>query len=148
MRLNAIALLQYIEKYSINRLYLPFIALQSLCDLSRHSSATLPSLKEIITAGEQLQVTPALVDFFGRIPHCKLYNHYGPTETHVVTSYLLEGAPDTWMKLPPIGKPIQDSEVYLLDEAGKPVNDGEEGRIICRRKMSRRWISPTRRPDC
>ncbi len=130
MRLNAIALLQYIEKYSINRLYLPFIALQSLCDLSRHSSATLPSLKEIITAGEQLQVTPALVDFFGRIPHCKLYNHYGPTETHVVTSYLLEGAPDTWMKLPPIGKPIQDSEVYLLDEAGKPVNDGEEGELF------------------
>jgi hypothetical protein len=41
-----------------------------------------------------------------------------PTETHVVTSYLLEGTPDTWPALPAIGKPIQQSEIYLLDENG------------------------------
>lgn len=87
-------------------------------------------MQEVITAGEQLQVTPAIIDFFNRIPHCKLFNHYGPTETHVVTSYLLEGDPATWPLLPPIGKVIQHSEVYLLDEKGKPVMDGEEGELF------------------
>jgi amino acid adenylation domain-containing protein len=130
LRLNALALLKFIDENRIERLYLPFIALQSLCELSKHADSTLPSLKEIITAGEQLQVTPALVDFFNRIPHCKLYNHYGPTETHVVTSYLLEGTPDTWPALPAIGKPIQQSEIYLLDENGNFVKDGEEGELF------------------
>ncbi|MBL7923172.1 MAG: amino acid adenylation domain-containing protein [Bacteroidia bacterium] len=129
-RLNALALLDYLEKVRINRLYLPFIALQSLCELSKHSALTLPELKEIITAGEQLQVTPALSAFFSRIPHCKLYNHYGPTETHVVTSYLLAGPPSAWPTLPPIGKAIQHAEIYLLGENGRPVKDGEEGELF------------------
>ena len=129
-RLNAPVLLNYIEKNNINRIFLPFVALQSLCELSKKTNANLTCLQEVITAGEQLQVTPAIIDFFNRIPHCKLFNHYGPTETHVVTSHLLEGAPATWPLLPPIGKVIQNSEVYLLDEKGKPVKDGEEGELF------------------
>lgn len=129
-RLNAPILLNYLEKNNIQRIFLPFVALQSLCELSKKTAANLSSLQEVITAGEQLQVTPAIIDFFERIPHCKLYNHYGPTETHVVTSYLLEGAPASWPLLPPIGKAIQHSEVYLLDENGKEVKDGQEGELF------------------
>ena len=129
-RLNALALLDYISTHQIERLFLPFVALNSLCDLSRHAAALPGSLKEIITAGEQLQTTPALVDFFSRLPHCKLYNHYGPTETHVITAYALSGDPSRWPLLPPIGVPIQGSAVYLLDEGGKPVKDGEEGELF------------------
>jgi amino acid adenylation domain-containing protein len=129
-RLNAPVLLNYLEEKSINRIFLPFVALQSLCELSKKTNADLSSLHEVITAGEQLQVTPAIIDFFNRIPHCKLYNHYGPTETHVVTSYLLEGAPSTWPLLPAIGKVIQHSEIYILDENGKPVKDGDEGELF------------------
>jgi non-ribosomal peptide synthetase component F len=58
-RLNALALLDYISTHQIERLFLPFVALNSLCDLSRHAAALPGSLKEIITAGEQLQTTPA-----------------------------------------------------------------------------------------
>lgn len=129
-RLNAPVLLDYLEKNKINRIFLPFVALQSLCELSKKSTADLSSLQEVITAGEQLQVTPAIIDFFNRIPHCKLYNHYGPTETHVVTSYLLEGAPSAWPLLPPIGKVIPNCEVFILGENGKPVKDGEEGELF------------------
>ncbi|MEI7613066.1 MAG: amino acid adenylation domain-containing protein [Betaproteobacteria bacterium] len=130
LRLNAEALLKHIDQYQVNRIFLPFIALQSLCEFSQHAKADLASLREVITAGEQLQVTPALVDFFERIPHCRLINHYGPTETHVVTSYRLEGPPASWPKLPPIGKPINHCEIYLLDENGQPVKDGLEGELF------------------
>lgn len=129
-RLNALALLQYISTHQIERLFLPFVALNSLCDLSRHADGLPGSLKEIITAGEQLQTTPALVDFFTRLPHCRLFNHYGPTETHVITAYTLPDNPSEWALLPPIGLPVQGAEIYLLDEAGKPVKDGEEGELF------------------
>lgn len=129
-RLNALALLQYISRYKIERLFLPFVALNSLCDLSRHADVLPASLKEIITAGEQLQTTPALVDFFTRIPQCSLHNHYGPTETHVITAYTLKGKPSEWPLLPSIGTPIQGTEIYLLDENGQLVKDGEEGELF------------------
>ena len=130
LRLNARSLLTFIEEHRINRLFLPFIALQNLCELARSASdLRLDSLKEVITAGEQLQVTPAVISFFERLKGCTLFNHYGPTETHVVTAYRLEGPPSTWPPLPSIGKPIQHSDVLLLDEQGKAVVDGQEGEL-------------------
>ncbi len=130
MRLNPLLLTQYLAEHRINRLYLPFIALQNLAEISQNTTADLSSLKEIITAGEQLQVTPALIRFFEKLPHCKFYNHYGPTEAHVVSSYPLTGAPSTWPKLPPIGKEIQATQLYILDEQLKPVADGAEGELF------------------
>lgn len=129
-RLQALSLLQYIDAHQIERLFLPFVALNSLCEFARQAGALPFSLKEIITAGEQLQITPALSEFFTRLPHCRLWNHYGPTETHVITAYALSGAPADWPPLPPIGQPVQGTEIYLLDAAGKPVADGEEGELF------------------
>ena len=48
-------------------------------------------LKEVITAGEQLQVSSAVIEFFARLTDCTLNNHYGPTESHVVTAFVLYG---------------------------------------------------------
>src|SRR5439155_217269 len=42
--------------------------------------------------------------------------NFGPSETHVVSSYLLEGKPDEWPLLPPIGGPIANTQIYVLDE--------------------------------
>jgi len=57
-------------------------------------------------------------------------NNYGPTECAVVaTSGLVpvEGAETT--DLPTIGRPISNVEIYILDEKGEPVPDGESGEI-------------------
>lgn len=124
-RLNPDLLIEFLSEQKINRLYLPFIALQGLA--SAGINADLTELKEIITAGEQLQVTPALKKFFNKIPHCKLYNHYGPTETHVVSSYLLKGNADDWEALPPIGKPISGAQLLVLDDKLNRLKPGETG---------------------
>ena len=39
------------------------------------------------------RITPAVVAFFARLPGCTLHNHYGPSETHVVTAHALSGPP-------------------------------------------------------
>ncbi|MFI5593076.1 amino acid adenylation domain-containing protein [Amycolatopsis sp. NPDC051758] len=65
-------------------------------------------------------------------PDSLLYNHYGPTEGVVgrcvfaITAARARRWPDTPV---PIGRPIDGTEIRLLDEAGAPVADGATGEI-------------------
>src|SRR6185295_11266934 len=87
-------------------------------------------LREIRTAGEQLRIAPAMADFFTRLgPGFRLYNDYGPSETHVVTSLLLAGSPAAWPLLPPIGRPVAGTQVYVLDRSSRPVPVGVAGEL-------------------
>ncbi|MBK1439222.1 amino acid adenylation domain-containing protein [Parapedobacter sp. ISTM3] len=129
LRLNPIELLKFIEQRGINRLFLPFVALQLLADTAAFSNLYPRCLQEIMTAGEQLKVTPQIVSFFERIPDAVLYNQYGPTEAHVVSSLKLEGPPLTWPELPSIGTPISNVDLLILDEQQRLVKDGEIGEL-------------------
>lgn len=58
-----------------------------------------------------------------------LINNYGPTEcTVVATSGSIDAASDS-DELPPIGAPIANTKIYLLDENRAPVAAGEIGEI-------------------
>ncbi|RJS18030.1 non-ribosomal peptide synthetase [Corallococcus sp. H22C18031201] len=129
LRRDPPALLRHMARHQVTRLFAPFVALQALCDAATHE-AELPPLTEIITAGEQLQVTPALVAFFERLPECSLENQYGPSETHVATAWLAKGAPRTWPALPPVGVPITTLSVYILDASGEPSPIGVPGEVF------------------
>jgi len=61
---------------------------------------------EMITAGEQLRINDCFRSFFALNSNIRLVNQYGPTETHVVTSHTLDGAPEKWPTLPPIGQAL------------------------------------------
>jgi acyl-coenzyme A synthetase/AMP-(fatty) acid ligase/acyl carrier protein len=123
------SLLSYLADLKIERLFLPYIALHQLADTLAGMETVPLNLKEIITAGEQLQITPSIAFFFNHIQSCRLTNQYGPTEAHVVTSFNLNGLPDNWPVLPPIGQPIANTEVYILDEQMEPVPVGISGEV-------------------
>ena len=106
LRLDMVALLEYIQAQRINRLFLPFVALQALAEAALSLNLYPTSLKEIMTAGEQLKITPQVSNLFKNLNNCVLYNQYGPTESHVVTQLKLAGNPSDWPTLPTIGKPI------------------------------------------
>src|SRR5689334_17609542 len=120
-------LLAYIKAAGIERLFLPFVALQQLAELA-HEEPGL-KLREVIASGEQLRITPPLIDFFSALPGCDLYNQYGPSETHVVTSFKLTGAPASWPSLPPIGRALDNSQTYILDDRMQPVPIGVVGEL-------------------
>ena len=128
-RLDMFALIRLIEKHSINRLFLPFVALQALAEAAISLDVFPTSLKEVMTAGEQLKTTNQLRTFFKTLKACNLYNQYGPTECHVVTELRLEGDPDNWPALPTIGKPIDNVKMHILDKDQKPVPEGELGEL-------------------
>ena len=116
LRLDMIALINYIKEQKINRLFLPFVALQALADAALNTEVFPHSLKEIMTAGEQLKITPEVNAFFTKLNNCVLYNQYGPTECHVVTELKLDGNPTNWSTLPSIGKPIDNTSILILNQ--------------------------------
>jgi amino acid adenylation domain-containing protein len=128
-RKDARELLQFLKDESIERLFLPFVALQHLAEVADNSGETCPTLREVITAGEQLQITPSISNWFDRQSNCTLHNHYGPSESHVVTAYTLAGSARTWMPLPPIGCPIDNIQIYLLNPENQPVPIGVSGEL-------------------
>ncbi|MFB8217148.1 non-ribosomal peptide synthetase [Streptomyces anulatus] len=123
-------LLDLLAAEHVERLFLPFIALQQLADYACATDRRLPGLREVVTAGEQLHVTPALREFFrDRAPRAVLENQYGPSETHVVTAERLAGAPEHWPGLPSVGRPIAGTGIRLLDAFLRPVPVGSVGEL-------------------
>jgi acyl-coenzyme A synthetase/AMP-(fatty) acid ligase len=123
MRRDPQALWRVIIREKIERVFLPYVSLQALAE---QAPAELPeSLRDVITAGEQLRITPQIWKLFSRLKHVRLHNHYGPTETHVCTAHTLLGDPAEWPLLPPIGQPIAHTETLLLDEQQQASDEGE-----------------------
>jgi non-ribosomal peptide synthetase component F len=103
--------------------------LQSLAECCRAASVVPESPLDVITAGEQLRISPEISNFFKQLNGCRLHNHYGPTETHVVTALTLTGDPSEWPTLPAIGQPISNTQIYILDGQQQPVPIGVVGEI-------------------
>jgi amino acid adenylation domain-containing protein len=129
LRTDARALLNFLKKQAVERLFLPFVALQQLAEVAESTELVPDNLREIITAGEQLQITPAIAYLFSKLNNARLSNHYGPSESHVVTAFTLNGSVKTWSPLPPIGHPIANTQIYILDSHLQPVPIGVFGEL-------------------
>ncbi|PCC73750.1 amino acid adenylation domain-containing protein [Nannocystis exedens] len=123
-RRDARALLALLERQAAQRLFLPFVFLQHLAEAAAATGRAPATLLDVVTAGEQLKVSPAIRELFARLPHGRLHNHYGPTEAHVVTAHVLAGPAEAWPLLPSIGAPIDNTRIYLLDAHHRPVPPG------------------------
>ncbi len=96
------------------------------------SFARLDHLNYLLVTGEE--VKPLLVrKWFEKYPGIKMVNAYGPTEasddiTHLVMdeSYIPNNSTREWI---PIGKPLQNLNIYVLDEDMKLCPVGVKGEI-------------------
>lgn len=129
-RRDPFALLALLERHRVERLFLPYVALQALAEAVAAGGVFPSGLRDVISAGEQLRVTPAIRALFKGLPGSILHNHYGPTETHVVTAFELSGDPEAWPELPPIGRPLPHVRVRVADAQGREVAAREEGELL------------------
>ncbi len=129
VRSNPAELFEFIQARRLERLFLPVVMLQELAEAAQQSSGAAVNLRDVITAGEQLRITPSIRRFFARHTACFLHNHYGPTESHVVTALPLPKNPSDWPELPAIGRPIFNTTIYLLDTELQPVPIGLAGEL-------------------
>lgn len=81
-------------------------------------------LKYLLTGGDKLHSPPT------RALPFRLHNHYGPTENTVVTTAAeIPVAAHGALGPPTIGRPIANTQVYVLDKFGKPVPIGIAGEL-------------------
>ncbi|MEV4333419.1 amino acid adenylation domain-containing protein [Streptomyces sp. NPDC049597] len=91
----------------------------------------LASLRLVIVGGETVTAKQCRA-ILCRIPGARLVNAYGLTET-TITSTLCDlneevlAAPDT--AVAPVGRPLEDNHVHVVDAELRPVPPGERGEI-------------------
>ncbi|MCZ7438053.1 amino acid adenylation domain-containing protein [Micromonospora sp. WMMC241] len=87
------------------------------------------ALRRVICSGEELPLTAA-VDFTARLPWCGLHNLYGPTEAAIdVTSWPCEPARLAEVSAVPIGAPIANLRLHVLDPSGAVCPVGVAGEL-------------------
>lgn len=122
-------LMEQINTEKINCLFLPYVVLKNLVEYAQESGIYPQYLQEVITAGEQLKLSNDLRLFLEK-GDTRLYNQYGPTEAHVVSAYTIQPEDYTQRVLPPIGKPIANTRLYILDANGHPCPVGVPGELF------------------
>lgn len=86
--------------------------------------ASLGRLKKLFLGGEALP--PSLVRHLRQEFHGEMYNMYGPTETTIwSTTCRVNENPETV----PIGKPIANTQVYVMDSGLRRMPPGEAGEL-------------------
>ncbi len=128
MRRDAPSLARFLARRRVERLFLPFIALQQLAEAASLGQAP-DGLREVITAGEALRVTTSVRALFNRL-QATLDNQYGPTESHVVSAFALTGAPSSWQSAPPIGMPVARVRLLVLDHQLATLPIGVPGELM------------------
>ena len=85
--------------------------------------------KRLILGGEASR--PDWVRQLRRLrPECEIYNHYGPTETTVgVLTYHVDGRLPASALTIPLGRPLPNNVVRIVDADGTIVPIGEEGEL-------------------
>lgn len=94
------------------------------------NSEMLPKLESMIFIGEVLP-KPLTKELLERFPNTRVINGYGPTEATVGVSVndMSEALINDEKSLP-VGYPMENCKIKILDENGNEVKEGEKGEII------------------
>ncbi|WP_298516676.1 non-ribosomal peptide synthetase [uncultured Kordia sp.] len=128
LRYNVEKLFQFVEKQQIETLFLPTSYLKYISN-SKEVLQTFPScVNDIVVAGERLIINANLKEFlFSR--NIQLHNHYGPSETHVVTAMTVDTA-TVIEKIPSIGTPIQNTAIHIISKTNQIQAKGAVGQVL------------------
>jgi amino acid adenylation domain-containing protein len=119
---DPVRLLDHLERHGITTLHFVPPLLQAFLDTP--GVARCRSLRQILCSGEALPATlPPRVQEL--LPGVALHNLYGPTEAAIdVTAWTCPTPPAATV---PIGRPIANLQIYVLDPQGEPVPIGVPG---------------------
>ncbi|CCK81829.1 non-ribosomal peptide synthetase [Desulfobacula toluolica] len=125
IRSDADKFIQWLKENNITSSYIPPFMIKDLADKQLENPI---SFKRILTGVEPIPES-LLCALKRNTKGLCLINGYGPAESTIcATLYEVPDYSDNPGNAP-IGKPVKNLEVYLLDESGNPVKNGEKGEI-------------------
>ncbi|MDO9025799.1 non-ribosomal peptide synthetase, partial [Zwartia sp.] len=129
---------QMIDAHKVSVMhFVPSMLTVFLQSIGQH---TCSSLKQVVMSGEALSAN-LQNQYLKRFPQASLWNLYGPTEAAIDVSF--------WKCLrtsatlpPPIGRPIWNTQLYVLDAGLEPVAPGSVGELyIAGEGLARGYLS-------
>jgi amino acid adenylation domain-containing protein len=110
----------WLVEHEITLTFVPTPLAEALIALPWPSKITL---RAMLTGGDRLtRYVPSSLPF-------PVVNHYGPSESTVVTTCAAVDIEGQSAKPPPIGKPIANTQIYVLDNHLKPLPIGIPGEL-------------------
>ncbi|SBO17135.1 non-ribosomal peptide synthetase [Carnobacterium divergens] len=119
---DLIYFLSYFEKNKIDTVFLPTSFFKMLKADAANLDRFLKTVDDVIVAGEALTIDRTALKQLAK-NNVRLHNHYGPSETHVISMEEVMSEHVT------IGQPIQNTEFYILDEKENSVPFGAPGML-------------------
>jgi amino acid adenylation domain-containing protein len=119
-RVNPAALPNLLQAAGITVAFLPTPIAEAVLNLDWPRES---SLRYLHTGGDKLHYSPPQIIPFAFI------NNYGPTENTVATTACVLRNDTSTQQAPPIGKPIANVQVYVVDEEMNPVPMGVRGEL-------------------
>jgi len=123
---------QFVQAHGLTLLNLPTPYWADWTEVMEQSGSTLPPSVRLVVVGSEKAAPDSLVrwqQLIGdRVVWC---NSYGPTEATITASYYVPGRDRSWASLSavPIGRPIANAQLYVLDSCMQPVPSGIAGEL-------------------
>ncbi|MCW8928795.1 MAG: amino acid adenylation domain-containing protein [Gammaproteobacteria bacterium] len=138
IRSDGLKVIKYLNDYQINHCFFPAIYLQQFSQWLRENPGQ-SSLKRMMTGVESIDES-LLIDIQAQVNDLQIINSYGPTEATIIClAYLIDTdkSPEHNLALgsgmslgaAPIGTPIENTQIYILDQYQNPVPIGVNGEI-------------------
>ncbi|TQJ23684.1 amino acid adenylation domain-containing protein [Micromonospora sp. A202] len=122
-------LTRWLDRCAVEELYAPMSVVESVAAAAQRLGTRLDALRHLAQAGEALDLSSSVRALYEGRPDRYLYNYYGPTETHAVTSCRVPAATISTARTAPIGPPILNVRTYVLDQRLQPVPVGVPGEL-------------------
>ncbi|MFB7468470.1 amino acid adenylation domain-containing protein [Streptomyces sp. NPDC056224] len=130
--LDPAALARWIDEARIDLVHCVPSLFRGLADAALAADLTLSRLRCVALSGERLAPADA-GRWFGRYgDRIRLLNLYGPSETTMTKTFHFVTRRDAERVSVPVGRPMPDTELLLLDERGRPVEPGTVGEVYLR----------------
>lgn len=127
-RLDPVALARWTSAAGITVLDLPTAVFHALAANVDALSQLSNQVRTIVVGGEKLAVDRALA-LATRYPTIEIWNTYGPTEATIICcAHRFDAVRD--IDDVPLGQPLGDAELIVVDPDGLPVPDGAAGELV------------------
>ena len=119
-RMSPHRLIEWLKEKEITMCFMPTPLAEAL--LIEEWPDTI-ALRAMLTGGDKLHRRPGTALPFS------LFNHYGPTESTVVATWCVVGSDKPDAVLPSIGRPMDNTQVYIVDKNNKMQPVGAPGEL-------------------
>lgn len=125
---DAPALANYFERYPIDCLKIVPSHLSALL-ASSPSESIFPH--QLLILGGEAASWELIKQIQQQVPECQILNHYGPTEATIGTlTYTVKNRQASYgSQTVPLGRPLANTQVYVLDKQLRPLPFGVQGEL-------------------